>query len=249
MGWVIGIITTFLVILARKPPTKTSISQVSVNSLYTVESWRSLLNEMRGDIPLSYGMKWIEVESDGNPCATGGGIASDGKTLESGITQLLYPHDYKNLNLNLDRMRSYCKDGSRGASQVCIRELTQSEKVEQVKSLVDYINDAKSYISRLGINWNKSKSDYWMLVKLKHGMPAVLIRGWNEGTKILGHIPNDWNEFRKAVSILNVPTIGEYPTNGWIVRGKLKDGSTYYYTQAMINKVLFNAEKVGSVVI
>jgi len=249
MGWVIGILTTFLVILAKKSSANTSISQHPVNSLYNAESWRSLFNEMRGDIPQSFGMKWMEVESDFNPCATGGGIASNGKTLESGLTQLFYPDDYNRLGYNIDKMRAYCQNGSRGASQVCIRALTQDEKVEQVKSVVDFINDSRSYIARVGIRWDKSTPDYWIMVKLKHGIPAVLIKGWNEGTRILGHIPNDWNDFKKAVRVLNIATIGKYPTTGWIVAGKLKDGRDYYYTQATINKVLFNAEKVGSVVI
>jgi hypothetical protein len=229
MGWIIGFITIFFVALNKK-----SVKHEVIN--YNTDYWVPLFNQMRGDIPLPFIYTWAKIESDGNPCATGGGIASNGKTLESGLAQLFYPSDYNKLGINIDEFRSYCKGGSSGASQVCIRRLTSSEEKEQVKALVDKINDSRSIITSLGINWLKSSKDYWYLVKLRHGMPEILRRGWLEGGK-----PKNWQEFKLAVNRLNIST-------GWIPHYKDKDGNTIYYSQASINHVINNAQKVGDAI-
>src|SRR5438105_4912346 len=58
---------------------------------YGVESWRPLVTEMAGDIPIEVLLRWIKHESGGNPCATGKIV--NGASIENGLFQLYSPDD------------------------------------------------------------------------------------------------------------------------------------------------------------
>jgi hypothetical protein len=157
---------------------------------YEVESWRPLVTEMAGDIPVEVLLRWIKRESEGNPCATGAPAASGGGSIENGIFQLYSPeHDHLATPAQLHG--SFC------SGQTCIRDLTLEEARIQVASGIASVdslrNLARAHLKGAGVVWEEVGSDFWSLVKMEHNVPVVC-RDYLKNVR-----PTSWSEFKAGV--------------------------------------------------
>jgi hypothetical protein len=157
---------------------------------YGVESWRPLVTEMAGDIPVEVLVRWIKRESEGNPCATGAPAKSGGGSIENGIFQLYSPDD--------DRFATPAQlHGAFCSGQTCIRDLTLEEARIQVASGIAQVtslrNLARAHLKGAGAVWQEGRSDFWSLVKMEHNVPVVC----RDYLKTLR--PTSWSEFKAGV--------------------------------------------------
>lgn len=171
-------------------------------SMYNVASWTELANKFRGDIPLKFILKFIELESGGNPCATPGYKDVNGNVKETGIFQFYRPDT--SLPLNYDKLRAACvASGNAKQMSACARPLTGPEMEYQITSGIQLINrDAKkasSQLNAVGARWPIWSDDYCAMVKLQHALPAISSKGLPAVTKLLGRAPINWNEFQSTV--------------------------------------------------
>jgi hypothetical protein len=177
---------------ANQPPTQSP----APTRPYGVESWRPLVTEMAGDIPVEVLLRWIKRESGGNPCATGAPAKSGGGSIENGIFQLYSPDD--------DRFATPEQlHGSFCSGQTCIRDLTLDEARIQVSSGIAQVNSlrnlARAHLKGAGVVWQEVGSDFWSLVKMEHNVPVVC----RDYLKTLR--PASWSEFKAGV-LKNPPT-------------------------------------------
>jgi hypothetical protein len=171
---------------ANQPPTQSPAPKRP----YEVESWRPLVTEMAGDIPVEVLLRWIKRESGGNPCATGAPAASGGGSIENGIFQLYSPDD--------DRFATPAQlHGAFCSGQTCIRDLTLEEARIQVASGIAQVNSlrnlARSHLKAAGVVWEEAGSDFWSLVKMEHNIPVVC-RDYLKNLR-----PTSWSEFKAGV--------------------------------------------------
>lgn len=157
---------------------------------YEVESWRPLVTEMAGDIPVEVLLRWIKRESGGNPCATGAPASSGGGSIENGIFQLYSP--------DADRFATPAQlHGSFCSGQTCIRDLTLEEARIQVASGIASVdslrNLARAHLKGAGVVWEEVGSDFWSLVKMEHNVPVVC-RDYLKSVR-----PTSWSEFKAGV--------------------------------------------------
>jgi hypothetical protein len=157
---------------------------------YGVESWRPLVTEMAGDIPVEVLLRWIKRESGGNPCATGAPAKSGGGSIENGIFQLYSPDD--------DRFATPAQlNGAFCSGQTCIRDLTLEEARIQVASGIAQVtslrNLARAHLKAAGAVWQEGGSDFWSLVKMEHNIP-VTCRDYLKTLR-----PASWSEFKAGV--------------------------------------------------
>ncbi len=151
----------------------------------------------RAGIPLAFALKWVEIESGGNPCAVGYPSAKgpDGGPKEMGIAQFFNAHDLKSLRLSTSELRAYCVPGDqhevtvrdrdgrpkkiRGFSQQQSRPLTPAEMQQQADATVGLIErsmrEATEDLRKIGAGagWSPRRRSYWALVKLQHGLPDL----------------------------------------------------------------------------
>jgi len=178
---------------------------------------------------LPFVIKWMMVESGGDPCAVGYPADHGASTTspvewrsmprEIGIAQMWNPDDFQALGLSPVAMRAYCVPGDRhqrtwngkpvvGFSGEIARPLTDAEMHEQAVGLVGMItksvHTAMSDLIGIGAGpgWTADKADFWHVVKLQHGMPQVSHLGFPAVKKKLGRPPSGWNEFRANVAAL-----------------------------------------------
>jgi hypothetical protein len=157
---------------------------------YGVESWRPLVTEMAGDIPVEVLLRWIKRESQGNPCATGAPANSGGGSIENGIFQLYSPDN--------DRFATPAQlHGAFCSGQACIRDLTPEEARIQVASGIALVtslrNLARAHLKGAGVVWQEGGSDFWSLVKMEHNVPVVC-RDYLKNLR-----PTSWAEFKAGV--------------------------------------------------
>jgi hypothetical protein len=157
---------------------------------YGVESWRPLVTEMAGDIPVEVLLRWIKRESGGNPCATGAPAKTGGGSIENGIFQLYSPeHDHFATPAQLHG--SFC------SGQTCIRDLTLEQARIQVTSGIAQVNSlrnlARAHLKGAGVVWEEVGSDFWSLVKMEHNVPVVC-RDYLKNLR-----PTSWSEFKAGV--------------------------------------------------
>lgn len=167
-------------------------------------------SEARG-IPPRYTLRWIEMESAGNPCAIGNPTEQgpDGYPREMGLAQSYNPDDLNAARVKSEAMRAYCVPGSdhlvnyrgrmvRGFSGELRRHLTPEEMQQAIEVAVATIATASDAASRImqqaGAQW--SERDYWTFVKLRHNMPG-LAKGLIAVARGLGRAPASWAEFRE----------------------------------------------------
>lgn len=186
--------------------------------------WAALLAPgcVAGGIPLAFALKWIDMESGGNPCAIGYPPAHgpDGYPLELGIAQLYNPDDLRLVipPLTGAELRAYCVPGDqheilykgkviRGFSQALLRPLLPEERTRQAQGAIALIgasvrhaeNDLRS-AGAAGIGWSRDGRDFWRLVKLQHGLPAFSREGMPAVSRLLGRAPRGWTEFTASLS-------------------------------------------------
>ena len=157
---------------------------------YGVESWRPLVTEMAGDIPVEVLLRWIKHESGGNPCSTGAPAKTGGGSIENGIFQLYSPDD-DHLATPAQLHGSFC------SGQTCIRDLTLDEARIQVASGIAYVRicreRARAQLKQIGVTWDETGRDFWSLVKMQHNLPSI------PKQYIPKLRPSSWSEFKQGV--------------------------------------------------
>ena len=131
--------------------------------------WKPLISAAT-DIDADFLMRWVEKESDGNPCSKG----IWGGPWEAGIAQVYYDKNQRNASVfgaTIDQLRTACELDT----QRQIRDLTDAEKALQVSSLVkmadNYLGIARTKLAALGLNW--AETDVQCLAKLYHALPVL----------------------------------------------------------------------------
>jgi hypothetical protein len=157
---------------------------------YGVESWRPLVTEMAGDIPVEVLLRWIKHESGGNPCSTGAPAKTGGGSIENGIFQLYSPDD-DHLATPAQLHGSFC------TGQTCTRDLTLEEARIQVASGIAYVRScrerARAQLKQAGVTWDEKGTDFWSLVKMQHNLPSV------PKQYIPKLRPSSWSDFKQGV--------------------------------------------------
>jgi hypothetical protein len=155
---------------------------------YGVESWRPLVTEMAGDIPVEVLLRWIKHESGGNPCSTGKIV--NGASIENGLFQLYSPDD-DHIATPSQLHGSFCN------GQTCTRDLTLDEARIQVASGIAYVRicreRARAQLKQAGVDWDEAGSDFWSLVKMQHNLPSVP-KMYMQKLR-----PASWTEFKEGV--------------------------------------------------
>jgi hypothetical protein len=155
---------------------------------YGVESWRPLVTEMAGDIPVEVLLRWIKHESGGNPCSTGKIV--NGASIENGLFQLYSPDD-DHIATPAQLHGSFCN------GQTCTRDLSLEEARIQVASGIAYVRvcreRARAQLKQAGVDWDETRSDFWSLVKMQHNLPSV------PKLYIPKLRPASWSEFKAGV--------------------------------------------------
>lgn len=200
MAWIVGILAAMaaFAITGRKASARSG-GPVS-KSPYSVQVWGPVLSplcEMAG-IPLEFALKWVAMESDGNPCAIGhpGAKGPDGNPREIGLAQLWNPDDFQKFGVDQNKLRAYCVPG---VGQVA-RALTAEEMAYAARAAMALISHcrtvAEGKLKQTGAQW--PYRDTWKLTKLVHALPG-LVNGLVTVTKHLGRAPEDWEEFAGLV--------------------------------------------------
>jgi hypothetical protein len=157
---------------------------------YGVESWRPLVTEMAGDIPVEVLLRWIKHESGGNPCSTGAPAKTGGGSIENGIFQLYSPDD-DHLATPAQLHGSFC------SGQTYTRDLTLEEARIQVASGIAYVRGcrerARAQLKQAGVTWDEAGTDFWSLVKMQHNLPSV------PKQYIPKLRPSSWSDFKQGV--------------------------------------------------
>jgi hypothetical protein len=170
-------------------------------------------------IQLAYALKWVAMESAGNPCTIGYPPARgpDGLPLEMGIGQFYNPDDLQRLHLTGVELRAYCVPGDqhetvykgkviRGFSQLMSRPITLPEMQKQANGTVELIVRSMASASRdlgsvgAGPSWSPGHRAFWALTKLQHGLPALSRQGLPLVKGLLGRSPSSWSEFADALA-------------------------------------------------
>jgi hypothetical protein len=82
---------------------------------YSLQSWAPIVARLIPQVapraPQAFVMKWLEIESGGNPCAVGdpGQLGPDGNPAEIGIGQLYNPDDFVAFGARAGDFRAYCQ--------------------------------------------------------------------------------------------------------------------------------------------
>jgi hypothetical protein len=147
-----------------------------------VESWRPVMEERRGDVPIEFLLSWLAHESGGNACSTGfaGQQFPDGQfKFEAGIGQAFFQASTREaLNskttfggVTLAELRVGCN------GQTLTRPLTADEKEPHVVAFLGEVNSQRAktrdQLDAAGISWPEETEDFWMAVKLQHNLPCI----------------------------------------------------------------------------
>ena len=239
----VGIIAALLAIVAgvKKAEKGKSMSATS----YQTSDWSVILAPLcsAAGVPLEFALKWIEVESGGNPCAIGSvkSKGPDGYPREIGLVQLWNPDDFDALGIKPAQLRSACGTGAtRSELQACARPLSSDEMLLHAQTSVKFIVRAHvraaSALQSVGASWGGR--DPWMLTKLVHALPGLVTGGLSAVAKHLGKPPSSWNEFRDTLADVVLPkNTEEY---------RWDDDPTHKL--GAFGKLLHNAQETGAVV-
>jgi hypothetical protein len=215
----------------------------------SMAAWSALLAPrcLRADLQLPYVLKWIDLESGGNPCDVGDPRerGPDGNPREMGIAQFYNPDDLVRLHVTGAALRAYCVPGDqhevtykgkvvRGFSKALLRPISPAEMAQQADMTIGLITraagDAQKDLSAIhaGPAWDRTRRDFWALVKLQHGLPGISRSGLPRVTQKLGRPPQNWKEFRNTLPSVTL------------------DRNTEKYHAGFVS-ILDNAEKCASV--
>jgi hypothetical protein len=198
---ILGILTGLGILTAVKK-TSEGASAPKESPRPTLAIWRPIVKSLLpAELDLDFVMKWIEVESGGNPCAVGSfkQRGPDGHPREMGIGQFYNPDDLIRIKLTGDQLRAYCIPETQKLS----RPLTGEEMRAQAQATIDLILYCRQRAIRdlqgIGVATGKtvvwSPRDFYALIKLQHGLPVVPKKGLPAVTKLLGRPPSDFAEF------------------------------------------------------
>jgi len=187
----------------------------------TLAQWGTYLTPgcIASGVQTPYALKWGDMESGGNPCAVGYPAAHgpDGNPLEMGYGQYYNPDDLRLVpGTTGAQLRAYCVPGDqheinyrgkiiKGFSQAMTRSLTDAEMRQQSDLLLALIHRSMGHATAdllaigAGPSWSRDTRNYWALVKLQHGLPALSREGLPAVTKYLGHPPFSFAEFRATL--------------------------------------------------
>ena len=214
----------------------------------SMADWAKILAPLalEAHLPLSYALSWISAESAGNPCAVGNPeiAGPDGQPQEIGIAQVYNPDDLREIGTTGAELRAYCIPGRyhptkyknrivHGFSQALSRPLTETEMLRQARIAIAKIDKDAQKAQRdlvsihAGTSWDRSRKDFWTLVKLQHGLPGLSRSGLPAVTKKLGRPPTNWREFRATIHGVTLDRETEKYRKGW-------------------NDILDNAEKTAA---
>lgn len=152
----------------------------------TVEQWRNVLAPRARalGIPLDFLLAWLQIESGGNPCSVGFHGEQDPNDglfkFEAGISQAFFSALTRAQlfattvqGVSLTTLRAPCV----GDTQRQARSLTAAEIAANVNlflaDVTRKINVARQQVGVTRVNWPTTSEDFWMLVKLQHGLPCV----------------------------------------------------------------------------
>jgi hypothetical protein len=206
--------------------------EASVEFPAPVEAWRSRIEKKAAGtaLPIDFLLNWVRYESYGNPCALG--VPGH----EAGIAQTWHRDDDR-FGATYDDLRAACVPDK----QELARPLTPEEKDLQVTSLVGLVKSARdaarAQIARAGVTWSESSPDFWMLVKLRHALPAWGADYLVPCAKDLGHPPATFAEFREWIEGLSEEQVIAINRN-------VKP----FASMAQRRRLFDNAEKTGRVV-
>jgi len=191
----------------------------------TLNDWRPLLVKHGEGLPIDFLLAWIRHESAGNPCSTG--IAN----VEAGIFQTFHPDDDR-FGLTFAQLRASCVVGK----QTAARALTDDEADAQVRHGLAYVRAARDVarkqLAGVGADWPESSADFWMLVKLRHALPALGSSYLVAFKTANGHAPRNWNEWRDWVEGLSRDEFCS-----------VSSGACRFHSE--LARLFNNAEKVG----
>ena len=221
------------ILALTKSTGKESTAMITPPSVSTWEPIIAALAVPKGfdEDGIRFALKWIELESGGNPCAVGNVNAKgpDGNPREMGIAQFYNPDDLNILKIKGSDLRAYCIPGTQHLS----RPLTPDEMTFQAQKTIDLINLARASAEKdarkAGLAWDRSSRDFYSLIKLQHGLPGISRSGLPAVNLHLGHPPRDWKEF--------VDTLPDV----------ILDSHTEQY-RADFDRILANTEKCASIV-
>ena len=125
----------------------------------SVAAWRVYVEPFASAVglPIAFVLRWITVESGGNPCAVGSATAKgpDGNPQELSLGQLYNPDDLRRLGVTGDQLRAGC---SRTSVQRLTRELTEDEKTTHARATVQLIthcrDQADAVLAAAGADWS-----------------------------------------------------------------------------------------------
>ena len=220
-------------ILRRPDPLYPSGVPVS-DADYSPAFWQPTVHRLiAGEFPRvneAFAMKWLTIESGGNPCAVGNpgqlGQGSD-QPAEIGLGQLYNPDDFVHLHAPpAASFRAYAPAAAPLAAQyrqaigtgdsatarhVALeiqsrtRPLTPDEVDAQVRwtllaKIADDMTTADHAVARYSLS-HWSLPDYWKLVKAPHALPGILDQGLPAVVQKLGRAPVSWAEFRSVLGM------------------------------------------------
>lgn len=155
----------------------------------TVERWRSLVREHANGLPVEFLLAWISWESGGLEEALG-------SAYEVGLFQINMA-DGPAYGGTIDTLHN--NFAPFGVAKKT-RPTTDAEKLLQVTTGVNqathYAELSTSRLHAIGADWPRGSSDFWCLVKLHHGLPALPGSFLSACRNALGRAPSGWSEFR-----------------------------------------------------
>lgn len=191
----------------------------------SVASWTPYLSDLvdQAGLPLAWVLRWIQVESGGNPFAVGNvnALGPDGFPREMGLSQLYNPDDLRTFGLSSAQLRA----GADGNSQRAARALTDEEKRYHASAAVRHMARCRDRATTalngaLVVGW--STRDRLTLAKLVHGLPGLVKSSLLAGT-------TSWAQYRAKLE-----------------HTKLDAGTERYRSE--FSRIFANAEKTAAVV-
>ena len=155
-----------------------------------VEAWRSLIDQAAAGsgVPTDFLLKWVQVESFGNPCSLG--IPG----IEAGIAQTYHPDDDL-YGATFDQLRAACVPDTQKQARP-LRRRRSGCRSGRWSTWSGNSRVVSFHLLAAGVNWPETSADFWSLVSLRHALPAWVTSYLGPCGEDLGHAPATWAEFR-----------------------------------------------------